>query len=167
MPDILTHVLVGYILGTLLAVRYEWLRSSHVTLVMIGALSPDFTKISLVVPDIALESLLGVPFSWSPLHTLGGTIIVVTIGALLVAPGHRKQTIALLAVGALSHHALDLLLLNVSGYSYSVFWPLTQYHPPTPNFYLSTDRWPALISGLVAALVWAVDRRFFARSCDT
>lgn len=44
-------------------------------------------------------------------------------------------------------------------HSHSVFWPLTQYQPPTPNIYLSSDRWPALVSGLVAAIVWAVDRQ--------
>lgn len=73
MPDILTHVLVGFSIGTVLSFRYEWLGPEYVTLVMIGALSPDFTKIALVVPDWTVSSLLGIPFSWGAFHVLGGS----------------------------------------------------------------------------------------------
>lgn len=86
MADVLTHVLVGFVIGTVLSIRYEWMGPEHVTLVMIGALSPDFVKISLVVPDYTVATSLGIPFSWSPLHTLGGSVIVVLLGALLLAP---------------------------------------------------------------------------------
>ena len=37
MADVLTHVLVGYILGTIPSWRYDWLEPHHVTLVMIAA----------------------------------------------------------------------------------------------------------------------------------
>ena len=105
-------------------------------------------------------------FSWGAFHTLGGTAFVVAIGALLVPRAYRVRVVSLLALGAFSHHALDLLLLNPSGNSYAVFFPLTQYHPPTPNLYLSTDRWPALVSGLLAAVVWAVDRKLVRKPTD-
>ncbi|WP_226008219.1 alpha/beta hydrolase [Natrinema salinisoli] len=160
MPDILTHVLVGYSLGTLLVLRDAQLRPAHVTLVMIGALSPDFVKIKLLVPDAIVQTLLGVPFAWTPLHRLGGSILVVSFGALLVAPGYRRQVIALLALGAASHHALDLLLITPTGYSYAVGWPLSTYHFPSPDLYLSSDRWPALVAGTVAAVIWVGRRRW-------
>lgn len=60
----------------------------------------------------------------------------------------------LLALGAASHHALDAVLINASGYSYALFWPLTTYHPPTPGLFLSSDRWPAAVSALLAIGVW-------------
>lgn len=158
MPDILTHVLVGYSLGSLLTVRYEWLTAEYVTLVMLGALTPDLTKIALVLPSEQIEVLFGVPFDWFALHMLGGNLIIVLLGTLLVAPKYRTRVLALLALGAGSHHILDLLLFNVSGYAYAVLWPLTQYHPPAGMLYLSSDRWPALVAGGIAVLLWWTHR---------
>ncbi|WP_207590063.1 metal-dependent hydrolase [Halomontanus rarus] len=160
MTDVLTHVIAGYIVGTLLAMRYEWMKPAHVTLVMIGALSPDFVKIQLLVPDGFVASVLGVPFSWSALHTAGGAVLVLCLGTLALAPDERKRALVLFAIGASSHHVLDVLLLTPTGYSYAVFWPLTEYRLPSGGLYLSTDRWPAVVAGLSAALVWAIARRY-------
>ena len=77
----------------------------------------------------------------------------------MLAPEYRRHAIALFLLGALSHHELDLALLNASGYSYAVFWPLTEYYPPSDDLYRSSDPWPALLAGMGAALVWVVDRR--------
>jgi hypothetical protein len=154
MPDILTHVLVGYLLGTLLAVRYEWLSTEYVTLVMLGALTPDLAKIGLVLPSEQVETLLGIPFDWFALHMLGGNLIVILLGTLIVASKYRTRVFLVLALGAVSHHMLDLLLINVSGFAYPVFWPLTQYHPPAGMVYLSTDRWPAAVASTLAVLAW-------------
>lgn len=154
MPDVLTHVLIGYVLGMALAVRYKWVRAPHVTLVMLGALSPDFVKVALVVPGVTVESILGLPFSWLPLHTLGGNLVVIAVAALLVSPEYRKRAFLLMALGAASHHALDLLLLNASGYAYPVLWPLTEYHPPAGMLYSSYDRWPVVVAAAIAVVVW-------------
>lgn len=159
MADVLTHVLVGYVVGVCLALRYDWVKTHHVTLVMIGALSPDFVKLNLLVADEVVATLLGLPFSWSPLHTLGGTVLVILLGSLLLAPEHRNRAIVLLAIGAASHHALDVALLTVTGHSYAVFWPLTAYRPPSGGLYLSSDRLPALVAGLAATAAWLVRRR--------
>lgn len=158
MPDLLTHVLVGYSIGTLLAVRFERIRPAQVSLVMAGALSPDLAKIRLFVPAEVVSAVTGVPFSWAPLHTLGGTLLVVPLGALLVAPEHRRRAIALIAVGAASHHLLDLALLTATGESYAVFFPVSAYRFPALDLYLSTDRWPALVAGTAAAALWGVRR---------
>lgn len=158
MPDILTHVLVGYVLGMALSFRYESLRPGHVTLVMFGALSPDFKKVALLVSDEIVEAVVGVPFAWLPLHTLGGTLVVIAVTGLLVAPEYRRRTFLLVALGAASHHALDLLLLNASGYAYPVLWPLTEYRPPAGMLYRSSDRWPVLVAGLGAIVVWLANR---------
>ena len=86
-------------------------------------------------------------------------MLIIFLGALLLAPEYRRQAIALPLLGALSHHLLDLALLNAYGYSYAVFWPLTEYHPPSGNVYLSSDWWPAIVTAVCAALVWVLDRR--------
>ena len=158
VADVLTHVLVGYVIGTLLTFRAESLGPAHVALVVIGALSPDFVKIQLLFPDGFVAWTLGVPFSWSPLHTVAGSVLVIGLGSLLVAPAQRKRALALLAVGALSHHVLDLLLLTPTGESYALLWPLLEYRFPSADLYLSSDRWPAVVAGCCALVVWLVDR---------
>jgi len=159
MPDILTHVLVGYILGTLLSVRYEWLTPPLVTVVMLGALLPDFSKVDLLIRGEYVETLLGVPFEWRAIHMVGGALLAITIGALLTSTDHRRRVFALLALGTASHLLLDAFLLKASGYSFAIFWPLTTYHPPTPGLYLSSDRWPAIVASTVATIVWYVQYR--------
>lgn len=163
VPDVFTHVLVGYVIGTLLSIRYPRLRRGHVTLAMVGALSPDFVKADLAMPDEFVSYLLGVPFAWGPLHTLGGTIVVVLLGSLLFAPEYRRDAALLVAIGAASHHLLDLGLMTPTGYSYAAFWPLTEFRPPAGGLYMSTDYWPAFVAGLCALLVWGLKRRFDAR----
>ena len=159
MADVLTHVLVGYIVGVSLSFRYDWMRTEHVTLVMLGALTPDFVKIEVFVPDGLVVHHLGVPFSWSPLHTLVGTVLVICLVSLLLAPEYRKQAIVLLATGVVTHHVLDIALLTATGEAYAVFWPLSSYRPPSGGLYLSSDRWPALVAGTVALTLW-VGRRY-------
>ncbi len=159
MADLLTHVLVGYSLATLLSFRYEWITPRYVTVAMAGALIPDMNRAELLVSEHAVQAALGVPFSWGAFHTMGGSLVAVGIGALLVHPEIRLRVAALLFVGMASHHALDLFLTNPSGHSYAVLWPLSGYNPPTPNWYLSSDRWPAAASGLLAAGVWYVRYR--------
>jgi len=89
-------------------------------------------------------------------------VAVLVIGTLLTAPDHRRKVLLLLGLVAVSHLFLDALLLNVSGYSYAILWPLTVYHPPTPGLYLSSDRWPVVISAIIATIVWYVRFRHFA-----
>jgi len=158
MPDLLTHVLVGYSIGTLLSARYEQVRTAQVTLVMVGALSPDFRKIAPLLPTTPLELVTGGPISWTPLHTFGGSVLVVLLGSLLIAPEYRRRAVVLTAIGAASHHVLDVALLTATGEAYAVFFPISTYRPPSLGLYLSTDRWPAAVAGVLAASSWAVRR---------
>lgn len=159
MAEWLTHVLGAYALATLLSWRYPWLTPRYVTIAMIGSIVPDLNRLELVVSEHTVEALLGIPFSWTPLHFLSGSLVAIVIGSLLVGGRQRTRVFALLLLGVSTHHALDLLLVGLSGHSYSLLWPLTQYAPPTPSLYLSTDRWPALVAAPVALIVWTIDRR--------
>lgn len=161
MTDVFTHVLVGYILGTLLSIRFDWLTPQFVTICMLGATVPDLTKIQLLVSSEQVEVLLGVPFDWYALHTIGGSVLVVSAGTFLVGRDYRKAVFGLLLLGALSHLCLDALLLNPSGYSNMFLFPITSYNPPTPGLYLSSDRWPALVAGTLAIAVWYLRYRVF------
>ena len=154
MPDLLSHALIAYTLCTLLALRYPWISPRYVTVGMAGAFVPDLAKAELAVSHAVVGNLLGSPFDWLGLHTLGGAIVAGGVGVTLVASEYRRRVAALLAVGAGSHLAADALLLTASGHSYPVLWPLTGYHPPTPGIYHSTDVWPSLLTGVLAFGTW-------------
>lgn len=167
MPDLLAHALIAYGICRLLAWRYDWIGPAYVTAGMAGAFVPDLVKIYLVVPSARMEALLGVPFEWQALGTGGAAVLFVLIGATVVVPQVRRRTTALIAVGAASHLVTDALLLNPTGRSYAVFWPLTRYHPPTPGLYLSTQVWPTLAAGAFALAVWATSEYVGDRSPGT
>ena len=159
MPDLFTHMLVGYTIAVVLSWRYEWLAYPYVTLVMGAAILPDLNRIELVLPAATIEATLGIPWSWVPLHRISGTLLVVCLGTLC-APTHlRRRVFALLAIGATSHYTLDSLLYKPSGLSGPFLWPISEYRFAIEGIYLSSDRWPVLVMGTVAAVVWYVDRR--------
>jgi len=159
MPDLLTHALLAYSLVRLLSWRYDWITTPYVTAGMAGAFIPDIVKIELVLPDDLVEHLLGIPFSWTPLQTLGGAVVCVLIGAVLVDEASRRKALLVLSLGAASHLLADAMLLKASGRSFAVLWPLTRWHPPTPGLYLSTQPEPTILAVFVAAGVWMVSRR--------
>ncbi|NGM71382.1 metal-dependent hydrolase [Natronolimnobius sp. AArcel1] len=167
MADVFTHALTGFIIGVSLSWWVDWMCPAHISLVVLGAIAPDFVKINLVISDATVATTLGIPFSWSPLHTLGGSVIMALLCALVLAPQYRTQAIALFLIGATSHHVLDMALVNASGYSYAVLWPLSNYHPPSPNLYRSSDRWPALVVTVLAVLVWYLRYRRPAQSSSS
>jgi hypothetical protein len=108
---------------------------------MAGAFVPDLGEVRLLVHPERVESLLGIPFSWDPLHDLGRVVHSVLVGVLVVVPGakRRGRVLALLATGAASHLFLDARLRTSTGRSFPVFWPLAAYRPPTPGIYLGTE----------------------------
>lgn len=161
MADLLTHVLVAYTLGIVLSWKYRWIKSHHVTMMMVGAAIPDLVRIRLLIPSHVIEDLLGIPFSWDPIHTLGGSILIVLILTMLFkedanSEGSKRLFLVLFA-GMVSHLFLDALLITASGHTYAIFWPLTDYRPVISGVYLSTDVIPAVISLIAAASVRLID----------
>ena len=126
---------------------------------MVGAALPDLTRIGLVLPADTVSALLGVPLSWAPLHRVGGTVVVIAIGVLLVPHRLRRAVLAMLVLGAASHYLLDLFLYKPSGLAGALFWPISDVRLAVPGFYLSSDRWPAVVTTAVALTVWIIDRR--------
>lgn len=159
MPDLFAHAVIGYCLGTALALRYDWLTPTYVTVVMAGAFVPDISKVYLLVPDAVVGETLGVPFSWFALHTLGGSAVAVLIGVVLVAGDERRRVLGLLSLGAASHLVADALLLTPTGFSKPMWWPVAHVGLPSPGLYLSTEPTPLFVASAVAVVLWAVRRR--------
>jgi hypothetical protein len=159
MADLLTHILTAYVLAALLSLRDDRITPAMTTAAMVGGVVPDLNRIGLVVPASAVESVLGVPFGWDALLTVGGVAVMVGLLTLLVLPRLRRRTAAMLALGAASHFCLDYLLLFPSGYSHPYLWPVTAAGLPGPDLYLSSARWPAAVAVASAGLVWVANRR--------
>lgn len=154
MPDLLAHAFLAYITCKSLSWRYDWLSTPYVTAGMAGALIPDLVKISLLFPSAAVESTLGIPFSWGPLSKVGGVAICVLIGGVLFDEATRRKGLLVLSLGAVSHLITDALLIKADGRSFPILWPLTRWQPPTPGLYVSTQPEPTIVTGVLAAIVW-------------
>jgi len=160
MADLLTHVLMAYILAALIAHRDDRITPAMTTAAMVGGLVPDLNRIGLVLPAPTVASAVGVPVGWDAFSTVGGVAVVLGLGTLAVPPRLRRRTAAMLALGASSHLLLDYLLLFPSGYSHPYLWPVTAVGLPGPGLYLSSARWPAAVAVVVAGALWvAVWRR--------
>ena len=177
MADWITHVCVGYALFTVASWRLDWLNARWIVVGIVGSVLPDLNRIRLVVDGEWIEAALGVPFEWGGLHTLGGTLLMAAVGALLfeheqdgrLIDIHQRRAFGLLLAGALSHIAIDLpqpyadgrLLTNI------YFFPVTSWRGPTPGWYVSADRWVAVLALAVAGAVFLADRYRTTTDADT
>ncbi|GAB3021828.1 metal-dependent hydrolase [Natronobiforma cellulositropha] len=164
MADLLTHVLVAYIFATALSWYVDSITPALVTVAMAGAILPDLNRLEFVLPATAVESTLSLPFSWSAFHTLGAAVVVSLLVAALVTPEYRLPVLGLFFLGALSHLFTDVFMYNPTGLSGSYLWPFSSHRFAVDGFYRSYDRWPLLLTALVATAVWRETRRRAAAS---
>jgi len=164
MPDLLTHVLVAYVVGTVCRWRFERVERPHVALAMAGATLPDAAKVRLLLPGDGVTTVLGVDFTPLALHRLGPALALAAAGALLVEPEQRRAAAVALVAGVCSHFLLDLGVIRAAPTAPPYLYPLTWWRPPNPELYLSSDVLPSAVATGVAAVVWAVDRRRERRS---
>jgi len=159
MPDLLTHVLVVYAVMTALTWRLGRLHSRLIPVAMAGTVIPDLAKIELLVPPRVIETVLGIPFSWRPIHRIGGAIVLVGLFALLFDRGDRWSVAVVALFGALSQFPLDGFIRRANGLSPPYLYPVTWWQPPAGDLYLSSDLWPVIPALLLAGAVWCRDRR--------
>ena len=160
MAELFTHALAAYVLFTALGWAVEWLQPRWVVTGMVGSLLPDLSRIDMLVDAYAIEALLGVPFDWDAIHTLGGVVLLSAGGALLFgAATARRRAFALLVAGGGSHLALDAVKRWAGGVNGAYLYPVTWWRNPTPGWYVSTDRWVLGVALGCAFVVFVVDRR--------
>ncbi len=157
MADLLTHIIVGYTVGMLLSWRYEKIHEAHITAVMVGTILPDVIRIHLLIESAWVENTLNIPFSWGPIHTLAGVLILSILFFLFTERRYSKMVLLLVVIGGGSHLLLDSFLSTASGHAFAVLWPFLRSHPLIPGFYVSTDVWPALIAVPIGIMIWAID----------
>lgn len=157
MAELLSHVLIAFIALTVASWRVEWLTRRWVAVGMVGAVFPDLNRLEMVVSRTTVEGLLGVPFHWNALHTLGGVLLLSAFGAALFAR-HRRRAFGVLFAGGLTHLVTDGVKIYADGFAAPWLYPFTWYRHPTPNLYVSADRWVLVIVSAVTIAVVLLDR---------
>lgn len=161
MAEWLSHVLLAYAAFTVASWQIEWLDQRWVAVGVVGSILPDLSRLNLLVDNDTMTALLGVPFEWGGLHTLGGSILLAGVGALLFE-GRRQQyrAFGLLVAGAFSHLIVDLPQKYADGQLLTnlYLFPVSSWRGPTPGWYVSADRWVAVLSLGVALVVYLADR---------
>jgi len=113
MPDLVTHVAVGYGLQ-----RGLWPRLS--VWFLIGAVLPDILTRPFTI-------LWPGSFWWTmPLHTPVGLLLICAAAAFLLGPGpgFNRSVFLNLSAGALVHVVLDIFQTHIAG-SYFLFFPFS------------------------------------------
>ena len=164
MADLLTHVLVSYVLLTVASWRFDQLTRRWIVIGMAGAAIPDLVKIEILVDDRVIESLLGVPFSYAPISSLSGVLLIA--GAIAVFFGReRRQVYALLVFGGLTALVVDGLRVFADGRSGFWLYPIW-WRPPAPSLYVSSDVRVLVVALLASAGVFLCDRYVVAQNGD-
>jgi hypothetical protein len=166
VSDLLTHVLVAFVVATVASWSLPWFTRRHVPLATAGAVAPDLAKGSLVTGD-AQVTVAGVIGSWHALQTVGVVTCLVVAGAMLVERAERPAALAALLGGTGLHVSMDYLVVRAGGVAPPYLYPLTWAELPSFDVYLSSSLWPSLVALPVATLVWFVDRRGLAPGSDS
>lgn len=158
MADVLSHVLLAFVIFTVIGWHVDWIDRRWVAVAMVGAIFPDLNRVRLLVDNHVMVDLLGLPFNWGAIHTLGGVLVLSLMGAILFATWeNRFRGFILLLGGALTHLFVDVFKVWADGYASPYLYPITWYRLPTPGLYVSADRWVVVVAILMAALVFLVD----------
>lgn len=159
MTDLLTHVVGVYTLLTPLTWRFELIQRRHVTLVMVGAIIPDISKIQLLIGNDVVTSIINIPWDWNGVHRLGPAGILAGVGALGFERRHRLPAFISLLVGVTLHFVFDLAVIRAGGVAPAYLYPFTWWQPQSMDLLLSSDVWPWIMSLPLAGIVLLIDRR--------
>lgn len=159
MPDLLAHVLVAYVAFTALSWWTPRFPRRLVPVGVVGGVAPDLAKVRLVVSDAVIESATGLPFTWDPIHRLGGVVVLAGLGAVLFDRPFRRRAFGTLLAGSAIHLVLDAMIRRANGLAPPYLYPLTWWQPPAGNLYVSADLWPTVLALVAAVGVALYDRR--------
>jgi hypothetical protein len=159
MAELLSHVLLAFAAFTALGWAVDWLDRGWVVVGMVGSLFPDLNRLELLISSHTIEGVLGIPFGWSGLHTLGGVVALAGAGALCFrSRRERLRAFGLLGAGGLSHLVVDGVKAWADGAGGAFLFPVSWWRAPTPGWYVSADRWVLVLAAAVAGTVLLVDR---------
>lgn len=165
MADLLTGIFVTWGILTAVSWRVDRLRPPWIVVAMGGVAIPDLVKIRLLVDGTTVETLLGMPFSWGGIETIGGVALLA--GAITMAFDRRwwPRVYTLLVAGGAVGLLLDGLRMFADGRSGTWLFPvLPTYRPPTPGLFVTSNLAVPVVATAAAGLVFVADRYLVDRS---
>jgi len=147
MPDWLTHSFIGWITGKT--------TKQEISLLVIGALIPDITKLYLLFNPITQPMTQDF---FLPIHTPFGAILIALCIALFFQD--IKKAFVPLTIGIATHFILDFFLHNVSGgmpLLYPFSWEEWQLD------LIRSDDYTMTIGAILAAVIIYVSYRMYER----
>ncbi len=151
VPDLFTHILVAWTVGTILSFRWKQFDGPNISLIMVGSVIPDISKIMLLFNyfhDNVHEII-------APIHLPIGSLVVAGIFSLFFQD--KKMTLFLMSLGIATHYILDLMLINSTGGIYLLF-PLS-WNMWTLNLISNTDYNITIIALIIALMVYLFKNR--------
>ena len=157
MPDLLTPVLIAYAVAGALTLTTS-IPDRYLPVVLVGTVAPDAMKATVLLGSSS-GTIVGIPYSFWGLHTLGGVLILGGIGVLTLRTADRRAGLVALCTGGVGHLVLDLFVIRVDGVAPPYLFPLSGWLPPAGNLYASTDLWTIVAAVVVALPVYAIRAR--------
>lgn len=147
VPDLFTHILVAWTIGTILSLRWKWIDMPYISLIMIGSVIPDCSRIMLLFTNFQYNSIHKVI---APIHMPIGSFVVACIFTLLFQ--EKKQVLLLMSLGIATHYILDLMLINLNGGMY-LLYPLS-WDRYALNLISSSDYNITIVALIIAFIVY-------------
>lgn len=155
MADLLTHVLVPYVLLTVLGwfvgVPRRW-----TPVAMGGAVLPDLVKVGSVVDRVVVQEALGLPFSYAPVSSVGGVLVTAAGVTVLFERTAWARVYGLLVFGGGVSLVVDGARVFVDGAAGYWLYPVW-IRPPTPSLYVTSDYRVTITAVAVAGVVALLD----------
>jgi hypothetical protein len=158
MADLLTHVLVAYSLLTVAGWRFDRLTRPWIVVGTAGAAIPDLVKVGLVLDDSVIGGLLGAPFSYAPISSLAGVLVIGGAISLCFGDDLRRRAFGFLVAGGCLSLLTDGLRAYADGQAGFYLYPLW-WRPPTPSLYVTSDPRVTVVALVVTVLVVLADRQ--------
>lgn len=135
MPDWIVHICVAYLVCRIIYFKYPLFDSPNTILAMVGALLPDIIKLQIIFSQFGIDLMDFLPVFHIPLTSF----IVAGIVSLFFE--NKKIAFLFLVIGAISHFAMDSLLVSVGEGMYLFFpfsWQTFHLDLISPDDYLIT-----------------------------
>jgi hypothetical protein len=79
--------------------QFDWLTKRWIVIGMAGAAIPDLVKLGITLDDDVIESILGMPFSYSLISSLGGVLLIAGAITVFFQKQRRRVFLFLLFAG--------------------------------------------------------------------
>jgi len=157
MAELLSTVLLTYSVFTIGSWWIDGLDRRWIVVAMGGAAIPDLVKVDLLVDARVIEQTVGLPFSYTPVASIGGVAVVAGIVAMLFGTQWRRQAYAILFAAGGFSLLIDGARVYADGYANFYLYPVW-IRPPTPELFVSADPAVLGVALIVGASVFSVDR---------